>query len=140
MLGVVLRVLIDDIEHDYHSIWMEEKIICAIDQRKLPFAFEIFKAASIDDVCFAIKDMVVRGAPLIGATAAYGLLQASITFDGDNNEKYVQTIVDAGEKLAKTRPTAVDLFNTISRIKKSLDTAVLFPYLNYEHMLITIRD
>ncbi|MHA1504394.1 MAG: S-methyl-5-thioribose-1-phosphate isomerase, partial [Candidatus Heimdallarchaeota archaeon] len=45
---------------------MEDEIIFAINQRKLAFTFEIFEAKTLKDTCFAIKEMVVRGAPLIG--------------------------------------------------------------------------
>jgi len=100
---------------------MEDEIIFAIDQRKLPFTFEILKIKTLEDTCFAIKEMVVRGAPLIGATTAYGLLQLSMTSKETDNRKFISLIKDAMSKLAKTRPTAVDLFNTLNRIKQILD-------------------
>jgi translation initiation factor eIF-2B subunit alpha/methylthioribose-1-phosphate isomerase len=78
------------------SVWYD-KGVKLIDQRKLPDTLEIFTAHSIQDVCFAIKDMVVRGAPAIGATAAYGMILA------ENPPLGVK-------KLKETRPTAHDLF------------------------------
>ena len=120
-MGVILKVLIDNKVQNYHSIWMKDEIIFAIDQRKLPFAFEIFEAKSLEDTCFAIKDMIVRGAPLIGAITAYGLLQVSMTAKETENKKFIAKMKKAMSMLAKTRPTAVDLFNTINRIEQVLD-------------------
>ncbi|MHA1737698.1 MAG: S-methyl-5-thioribose-1-phosphate isomerase [Candidatus Heimdallarchaeota archaeon] len=116
-----MKVLIDDKVHNYHSIWMEDEIIFAIDQRKLPFTFEIFETKTLKDTCFTIKEMVVRGAPLIGVTTAYGLLQVSMTSKEVDIRKFISVIKNAMNKLSKTRPTAIDLFNTINRIEQILD-------------------
>ncbi|MFW9922616.1 MAG: S-methyl-5-thioribose-1-phosphate isomerase [Candidatus Thorarchaeota archaeon] len=120
-----MKVKINNQIENYQSIWMDkEKNICAIDQRKLPFSFEIFKAKSINETCFAIKDMVVRGAPLIGVTAAYGLLQNAYSFKGTTIIDFKEHQITAGTLLSKTRPTAVDLFNTIEQILKKIDTSL----------------
>jgi len=117
-----LKVIINNEMRDFQSIWMDEKnIINAIDQRKLPFSFEIFKAKTLDDTCFAIKEMVVRGAPLIGVTAAYGILQEALKFKGMDSNLFKEKISNAKTKLSKTRPTAVDLFNVLERVTKKLD-------------------
>ena len=63
------------------SLWEAENIndgIFVIDQRKLPFSFETFCIQSLKDACFAISEMLVRGAPLIGITAAYGLYLSTL--------------------------------------------------------------
>ena len=67
----------------YRSIWLDKNpgVIRVIDQRKLPFEFEIKDLISLEDACFAIREMVVRGAPLIGVTAAYGLYLAGLNSD-----------------------------------------------------------
>ncbi|NCB08820.1 MAG: S-methyl-5-thioribose-1-phosphate isomerase, partial [Bacteroidia bacterium] len=60
----------------YQTLWVndnETKTIQVIDQRKIPFRFEFMDLKTVDDVFFAIREMVVRGAPLIGVTAAYGM-------------------------------------------------------------------
>ena len=88
----------------YRSLWLEENIVKFIDQRKLPYKFDIFSAKTVDDIKFAIKEMVVRGAPAIGAAAAYG-----IALSGENIKK-------SAEKLRATRPTAYDLFYAINYI------------------------
>ncbi|MCD6355234.1 MAG: hypothetical protein J7L95_06770, partial [Prolixibacteraceae bacterium] len=67
----------------YQTIWIEANdpaVIQVIDQRKLPFRFEIFDLKTTEDVFFAIKEMVVRGAPLIGVTAAYGMYLALLEY------------------------------------------------------------
>ena len=92
----------------YRTIWMEKDpgVIRVIDQRKLPFEFEILDLRSSDDACAAISDMVVRGAPLIGVTAIYGLYLAARTSTPEN---WWEEVKSAGEKLVATRPTAVNL-------------------------------
>ena len=82
----------------YRALWFENNTVKFIDQRKLPYKFEIYTAKTIDDVAFAIKDMVVRGAPTIGAAAVYGMVLGEKEIKG------------AAEILQQTRPTAHDLF------------------------------
>jgi len=93
---------------DYRALWMEGKTIKFIDQRKLPYSFEIFTAYNENDVAFAIKDMVVRGAPAIGAAAVYGMAL------GAKNEK------KTAELLRATRPTAFDLFYAVDYMISAL--------------------
>ena len=87
---------------EMRSLWWDEECRCLklIDQRRLPFQLKIFDAESIEDVSYAIKKMVVRGAPAIGCAAAYGMVLA------DDKEK-------AARILRRTRPTAHDLFYAI---------------------------
>jgi methylthioribose-1-phosphate isomerase len=88
-------------------IWNDDKKeLILIDQRKLPNKLEYFICKSYEDVAYAIKDMVVRGAPAIGVSAAYGLALAEI--NGDD-------IYKAYEVLKNTRPTAVNLFWALDR-------------------------
>lgn len=126
MVGYLdLKVIIDKEIKNFQSIWWDEKgIINAIDQRKLPFSFEIFQAKNLKQTCFAIKEMVVRGAPLIGVTAAYGLLQTTNDFIDEDFFQLEKMVQNASEELAKTRPTAVDLFNTLHRIEAVLDSTL----------------
>ena len=62
-------------QHNCRSMWFdsESQLLKIIDQTKLPFAFEILSLNTLEDVCNAISFMQVRGAPLIGAAAAYGM-------------------------------------------------------------------
>lgn len=86
---------------DRRTLWLENGIVKFIDQRKLPYKLEIFSAKTVDDVAFAIKDMVVRGAPAIGAAAVYGMALGK------------KDLQKTAEKLRAARPTAYDLFYAI---------------------------
>jgi len=86
---------------EYRSLWLEKNIVKFIDQRKLPYTFKIFIAKTVDDIVFTIKEMVVRGAPAIGAAAMYGMALSG------------KDIKKSAEKLRFTRPTAYDLFYAI---------------------------
>ena len=101
----------------YRTIWVKEgneRVIQIIDQRSLPHKFVIEDLKSIDDFASAIKDMHVRGAPLIGATAGFGMYIAVLNGD-DLNE--------AGKKLKATRPTAVNLAWAVNRQLKAVENA-----------------
>ncbi|BBJ28490.1 methylthioribose-1-phosphate isomerase [Athalassotoga saccharophila] len=87
--------------------------ISLIDQRKLPQVEEYVKCESSDCVALAIKDMVVRGAPAIGATAAFGYVIGAIE---NKDDLCVEKMNKIKEKLAKTRPTAVNLFWALERM------------------------
>ncbi len=109
----------------YRTIWVkedDEKIIQIIDQRKLPHEFIIENLKTVEDIFFAIKDMHVRGAPLIGATAGYGMYLAVLEAQEKNNEKIIQ---ESAEKIVSARPTAVDLEwavkKQLNEIKKRQD-------------------
>lgn len=99
----------------FRTIWTtEDNYLEVIDQRKLPHEWVTEKLISYKDAERAIKDMVVRGAPLIGATAAYGIYLAAR--EGANLE---QAFAD----LRASRPTAVNLFWALDRMKKALESA-----------------
>ncbi len=87
----------------YRSIWQENDRILIIDQTFLPHEVKIIELQDLAAVTFAIREMQVRGAPLIGATAAYGLGIAMQENASDTN------LADAFEALLATRPTAVNL-------------------------------
>ena len=85
-----------------------------IDQTRLPFAFELQRLASLDDAARAIRTMVVRGAPLIGVTAAYGL---AFAMREDASNAGLDRAVAA---LAATRPTAINLRWALDRVAGNL--------------------
>ncbi len=99
-----MRVNINEGPREMRSVWMEDSKIKFIDQRHLPHNLDIFTARNLEDATFAIKDMVVRGAPAIGAAAAYGMAQAQMLN---------QDINEAAQKFKATRPTAQDLFSAV---------------------------
>lgn len=89
----------------YRTIWpaQDGKAVEVIDQTRLPHAFEVLRLESLEEAARAIERMVVRGAPLIGATAAYGL---ALGLRADASD----AALGAGyERLFRTRPTAVNL-------------------------------
>jgi methylthioribose-1-phosphate isomerase len=94
---------------DIRTIWLDknEKTVKIIDQRKLPHEFVIVDLKTVDDVITAIKDMYVRGAPLIGATGAYGLYLAVLNApDKRIDDNYLRQEAD---RIKSSRPTAVNL-------------------------------
>ena len=96
-------------EKHYHTIWVkpdDKSVIQVIDQRKLPFLFEIFEMRTVEDAFYAIKEMVVRGAPLIGVTAAYGIYLSVLNYDKDDLFSYLK---DKADYLKSSRPTAINL-------------------------------
>jgi methylthioribose-1-phosphate isomerase len=101
------------------AIWPEEdgRAVAVIDQTKLPHALEVARLATVEDAAVAIEEMVVRGAPLIGATAAYGIALGLLADPSD-------LALDAGRRrLIKTRPTAANLrwaLNEVSDTVRSL--------------------
>ena len=93
----------------YHTIWLKEndpKVVQVIDQRLLPFQFEIFDLKNVEDTYFAIREMVVRGAPLIGVTATYGMYLALLEFQNGNLRQHLE---EKANYLKSSRPTAVNL-------------------------------
>ena len=114
-----MRIKLGDKSIEMRAVWFENNIVKLIDQRYIPDKLEIFEARSIDEVCFAIKEMVVRGAPAIGVTAAYGVAQSAIYSLNSglwNMDSIKKTIEDDGTKLKATRPTAYDLFYAVDYI------------------------
>lgn len=96
-------------EH-YRTIWVkkkDKKVIQIIDQRYLPHKFVIEDLRTVDEVVTAIKNMHVRGAGLIGATAGYGMYLAA--FEAAKKSSFNQYLFLASQKLLAARPTAVNL-------------------------------
>ncbi len=90
---------------DIRAIWMENGVVKAINQRALPHRFEIVEIDNSEALAEAISDMTIRGAPSIGAAAAYGMALAAIR--GEDME-------DAADRMRSTRPTAHDLFYAVN--------------------------
>ncbi|MGI1689786.1 S-methyl-5-thioribose-1-phosphate isomerase [Thermoanaerobacter uzonensis] len=106
---------------DIKTIEFKDGVLYLIDQRKLPNSYEIFECRTYKDVNFAIKDMVVRGAPAIGAAAAYGMVLAAKEFINEEKESFFKKMEEALEILSKSRPTAVNLMWAINRMKKVIE-------------------
>ena len=103
----------------FRTIWpTDDRFVEVIDQRFLPHEWVVVKLHTYQEAERAIKDMVVRGAPLIGATAAYGIyLAARECVEKKRNPSFMD---QAFEDMAKSRPTAVNLFWALNRMKLKL--------------------
>ena len=99
---------------EYRTIWYEDKIVKIIDQTKLPHQFIIKNLKSVKDVINAIKVMEVRGAPLIGGTAAYGMVLA---IQENTNKEFINK---SAKELIQSRPTAINLKWAIDRMIKKI--------------------
>ena len=98
----------------YRTIWYENNVVKIIDQTKLPHLFVVKELKSIKDAVKAIKTMEVRGAPLIGGTAAYGIVLAI------QENKDLDFIKKSSEELVNSRPTAINLQWAIHRMNNKL--------------------
>lgn len=100
----------------YRTIWLAEDgwRVCVIDQTRLPFRFEIATLDTVAAAARAIQEMTVRGAPLIGATAAYGVALAMRADPSDENLRAARA------ELLATRPTAVNLAWALSEMRAHL--------------------
>ena len=96
----------------YRSIWYDRSDcqVKIIDQRWLPHDFRIVALTNLDEFAVAIRDMWVRGAPLIGATAAYGV---AVSLSDDASDSSLKNTYDT---LIKTRPTAINLKWALDRL------------------------
>ena len=99
---------------EYRTIWYENNVVKIIDQTKLPHQFIIKDLKTVKDAVNAITIMEVRGAPLIGGTAAYGLVLAV----KENNN--LEFIIKSSEDLIKSRPTAINLKWAVDRMMKKI--------------------
>ena len=98
----------------YKTIWFENNLVKIIDQTKLPHQFVIKDLKNVNEAINAIKTMEVRGAPLIGATAAYGLVLSII----EKND--LSFLKKSSEELIASRPTAINLKWAVDRMMKKL--------------------
>ena len=100
----------------YRTIFLADEAgtVAVIDQTRLPFEFELRHLHRATDAAVAIRDMVVRGAPLIGVTAAYGL---ALAMREDASDAMLRHAV---HELAATRPTAVNLRWALARMESAL--------------------
>lgn len=102
----------------YRTIWSQDpSTVYIIDQRQLPHRFVIETLTTLDDVAYAIKEMLVRGAGLIGVTASFGMVLAThaLTHETLPHVAFMQRLAQAGDLLKATRPTAVNLEYAVNR-------------------------
>lgn len=110
----------------YRTIWLKEddpQTVQIIEQRLLPHQFVIEDLTTVDEVARAIKEMHVRGAGLIGATAGYGMYIAALHAPRDSTTAFMTSLTAAGETLKATRPTAVNLEWAVERQLEAIEAA-----------------
>ena len=99
---------------EYRTIWYEDDVVKIINQTKLPHQFIIKNLKTVKDAINAIKIMEVRGAPLIGGTAAYGI---ALAVKENNDPEFIKK---SAEELIQSRPTAINLKWAVDRMMKKL--------------------
>ncbi len=105
----------------YRTIWIKENdssTVQVINQQSLPHVFEVKDLRSVEDFRVAIKDMYIRGAGLIGATAGFGIYMAALTSPEEGFRVFIE---DAAEILVATRPTASNLAWAVNRQLKAIE-------------------
>ncbi len=110
----------------YRTIWLHQSnptIVQIIDQRHLPHQFVIEELTTVEDVALAIKDMHVRGAGLIGATAGFGMYLAALVASRTSRPAFMADLKIAGDRLRATRPTAVNLEWAVKRQLAAVEQA-----------------
>ena len=100
----------------FRSVWRDGDRVAIIDQTRLPFEFRTLHLSRSGEIAHAIRSMQVRGAPLIGATAAYGMALAMAEDPEDANLKR------AAQSLDGTRPTAINLRWALERMTRRLQS------------------
>jgi methylthioribose-1-phosphate isomerase len=105
------------------TIAREDDVVVMIDQRKLPGQEVYVRCKSASDVARAIKTMVIRGAPAIGVAAAMGLALGMRKSGATGTQKFAAEFQKSCDLMAATRPTAVNLFWAIERMKRCFSEA-----------------
>lgn len=106
-------------DQHYRTLWQERTAagvpcVAIIDQTKLPFVFQVLRLQRLDEMCHAIRHMQVRGAPLIGAAAAFGV---ALGLQAGTSDAQLHAVV---QQLIATRPTAVNLAWAALRMQQQL--------------------
>ncbi|MEM0126834.1 MAG: S-methyl-5-thioribose-1-phosphate isomerase [Thermoplasmatales archaeon] len=109
-----MKIKLEGSVRDLWAVWYEEPVIKMIDQRLLPEKFQIVEIRNTEELYESIKGMIVRGAPSIGAAAAYGIAQAD--YNSENLD-------EAASKIKSARPTAYDLFYAVDYVMNHRDEA-----------------
>ena len=112
---------------DWFTLRWDEGALVLLDQRELPTVEKYLRLHDVEGVAVAIESMVVRGAPAIGCTAAMGIALAAATMLTEDSADFERALRPAFDRLAKTRPTAINLFWALARMREVLRAAVSAP-------------
>lgn len=105
---------------EIRPVRFENDRLILIDQRKLPGELVYVQCKTHEEVEFAIRDMIVRGAPAIGGTAAYGIVVAANQYRNLSKEDFLVKMGEACDLIRKARPTAVNLMWAVDKMRKLL--------------------
>lgn len=120
---------------DFKHIEWKDGVFYVLNQIKLPAVAEYNPKTTLEEVFYAIKDMELRGAPLIGVAAGYGMVLGIRNLEEMPHEKFMQILRKNGEYLATSRPTAVNLFWAIDRMIVKADGLKDFPVTEKKKLL-----
>jgi len=95
-------------------------VVLLVEQRLLPHEFKVVAAKDFPETAAAIRDMIVRGAGAIGATAAYGLAQGALAFHGRDLRKFRRHVDAVYQTLKAARPTAIDPVNAMNGVRATM--------------------
>jgi S-methyl-5-thioribose-1-phosphate isomerase len=117
-----LNVTLHGRTHHFRTVTFDPRrnTVMLIEQRLLPHEFKIVPARDFRQSARAIRDMVVRGAGAIGATAAYGLAQGARAFRGRDRKAFRRHVEAVYQTLKAARPTAVDPVNAMNRVRQAM--------------------
>jgi methylthioribose-1-phosphate isomerase len=131
------------IQNEVRTVWWEPGAVCLIDQTRLPHARAIVRCGSVEAVATAIREMVVRGAPAIGVTAAYGMALAARNSAATDRTGLIDELSEAKRTLDASRPTAVNLSwatGRVLRVARQADPAEMTERLLAEAHAISDED
>ena len=123
----------------FRTIWTtEDRFVEVIDQRELPHKVVVVKLKTFKDAENAIKNMTVRGAPLIGATAAYGIYLAAKEMHEKGLSK--EFLDEAFSALRASRPTAINLFWALDKMKAALENCDDYLKISWEEAARIVEE
>ncbi len=97
--------------------WRDDAVVM-LDQRRLPAEEHYLELREVEEIALAIEDLAIRGAPAIGCAAAMGIARAAVVSRADDAQRLIGDLELAHERLARTRPTAVNLFWALARMRE----------------------
>ena len=117
-----MNVLIDGRPQPFRAVSFDAQLnaVVLIEQRLLPHRFVTVATSDFRQTARAIADMVVRGAPAIAATAAYGLAQGACAFHGQSLPEFTRHVELVCQTLRDARPTAVDPLNAMNAVRAAM--------------------
>jgi methylthioribose-1-phosphate isomerase len=137
MLPVTRQVMPHVMGRDgMRTVFWEDNRLKMIDQRLLPGEFAIAEFTTVEEVAYSIRDMVVRGAPAIGATGAYGMVVAALQSSATDRAGLLADLAAAREVLDASRPTAVNLSWATQRMLQTAEHSDLQDMADLRRLLL----